>query len=48
MAADQPRDKPGVEPPPAEHPERLVRDSVYRPGTWFESANYAVEGVITA
>jgi len=48
MAAEQPRDGSGVEPPRPEHPERLVRDSVYRPGTWFESANYAVEGVIAA
>ncbi len=32
----------------AEEAEPLVRDSPYRPDTWLESANYAVEGVITA
>ncbi|MGD2064603.1 MAG: diacylglycerol kinase [Nitrospirota bacterium] len=48
MAAEQPPQRSELDQAPGEWPEQLERDSRYRPGTWFESANYAVEGVITA
>jgi diacylglycerol kinase (ATP) len=48
MAAEQPPDRSDLDRPRCEWPEQLERDSRYRPATWFESANYAVEGVIAA
>ena len=48
MATEQPPERSDLDRPTCEWPERLERDSRYRPGTWLESANYAVEGVIAA